>query len=144
MLVNGLWKQYEDGELRPAVNAKVRTPDGSWKEVSFLLDAGADRTIIEEGLLSLLSPLVLPADESSKLSGIGGKADFALVQTVLGLVRNDGGTSIVNGPFGIFTDPANSDLSVLGRDVTNNFDVIYSFLKLEVLLLYPPHGYTVQ
>jgi hypothetical protein len=144
MLVKGYWKLHEDGELRPVVDANVQTPDGRWKAVTFLLDAGADRTIIEEGLLFLLGPLVLPADESSKLSGIGGKTDFAFVQTILEFTRDDGKPSTVNGPFGIFTNPENSDLSVLGRDVTNNFDVIYSFPKREVLLLHPPHGYTVK
>jgi hypothetical protein len=144
MLVKGHWKLCEDGELRPVVEAKVRTPGGGWKALTFLLDAGADRTILEERLLFLLNSLVLPADESSKLSGIGGKADFALVQTVLEFTRDDGKPSIINGPFGIFTDQENSDLSVLGRDVTNNFDVIYSFPQQEVLLLHPPHRYVIQ
>ena len=39
---------------------------------------------------------------------------------------------------------ANVAVSVLGRDVTNNFDVIYSFPRREVMLLAPPHTYQVQ
>jgi hypothetical protein len=50
----------------------------------------------------------------------------------------------VQGPFGAFTDPISSDISVLGRDVTNNFDVIYSFSQRQVTLLAPPHGYQIQ
>jgi hypothetical protein len=30
-------------------------------------------------------------------------------------------------PFGIFIDPTSSDISVPGRDVTNNFDMLYSY-----------------
>ena len=51
---------------------------------------------------------------------------------------------IVNGPFGVFTDPTSSDISVLGRDVTNNFDVIYSYPKRQVTLLARPHSYQIQ
>jgi hypothetical protein len=50
----------------------------------------------------------------------------------------------VSGAFAVFASPESSDVSVLGRDVTNNFDVIYSFPRREVLLLAAPHGYVVQ
>jgi hypothetical protein len=40
-------------------------------------------------------------------------------------------------------DPAASDLCVLGRDVTDNFDLILSRRRDEVLLLAPAHYYQV-
>jgi len=50
---------------------------------------------------------------------------------------------IVRGKFTAFTDPLTTDLSVMGRDVLNNFDVIVSRPNSEVLLLAPRHGYQV-
>jgi hypothetical protein len=49
----------------------------------------------------------------------------------------------VLGEFAGFTDPSASDQSILGRDVLNNFDVIISKPREEVLLLSPRHRYDV-
>lgn len=78
------------------------------------------------------------------MGGVGGKVECFFVQTRLALERHDGELVIINGPFGVFADPRSSDIPVLGRDVTNNFDVIYSFPKRQVLLLALPHSYQVQ
>lgn len=109
----------------------------------FLLAAGADRTVFDARFLAVLSPLALPAAQAPALGGVGGPVRCLFVQTRIAFVRNDGKQVIVAGPFGGFTDPASSDVSVLGRDVTNNFDVIYSFLQHQVTLLAPPHGYQI-
>ena len=58
-------------------------------------------------------------------------------------MTDDGGPVIVRGKFTAFTDPLTTDLSVMGRDVLNNFDVIVSRPNSEVLLLAPRHGYQV-
>jgi hypothetical protein len=42
------------------------------------------------------------------------------------------------------TDPTATDLSILGRDVLNNFDMILSHRCNEVLLLAPNHQYRVE
>ncbi len=94
--------------------------------------------------MPLLRPLVLPENEAPKLSGVGGAVECLLLGTRLGFTRDDAKLISINGSFGIFTDLHSSDISVLGRDVTDNFDVIYSFPKREVLLLAMPHSYMVQ
>ena len=43
-----------------------------------------------------------------------------------------------------FTDPAAADLSILGRDVLDHFDVIVSRRRNEVLLLATNHRYQIQ
>lgn len=144
MRVEGHWIESDDGVVRPIIKGFVQLPKGDWYGVAFLLDAGADRTVFEARLLTLLAPLVLPEDQALQLGGVGGQARCLAVQTRLAFERQDGIKVPINGPFNVFTDQASSDLSILGRDVTNNFDVIYSFRKNEVLLLYPPHGYVVQ
>lgn len=119
--------------LRPAVDAKVQTPAGTWQPVVFLLDAGADRTLFHARFLALLSPLALLSSEKPKLDGVGGRAECLFVQTRLAFTR-DGKELTVKGPFAVFTDSASSDVSVLGRDVTNNFDVIYSYPQQQVIM----------
>lgn len=47
------------------------------------------------------------------------------------------------GEFLGLTDPAASDLCVLGRDVTDNFDLILSRRRGDVILLAPTHEYRV-
>ena len=144
MQIEGRWHPFWDTGIRPIVEAKIQVADGQWKSVMFLLDSGADRTVIDASLLHLLAPLSLPEEESLQLGGIGGNADCQFVQTVLAFDRNDGKQIKVNGTFAVFTNMASSDISILGRDITNNFDVIYSFPQREVLLLASPHSYTVQ
>jgi hypothetical protein len=49
----------------------------------------------------------------------------------------------VRGELMGLTDPNASDLCVLGRDVTDNFDLILSRRRGDVLLLAPTHQYQV-
>ena len=144
MRVEGRWHLFDDGVLRPVIDAFVQTAAGTWQSLMLLLDAGADRTVLEARLLSMLEPLAVPADQAPELGGVGGKANCIFVRTRLGFVRDDGRLVNVLGPFGVFADLTSSDVSILGRDVTNNFDVIYSFPQGEVMLLAPPHRYEIH
>lgn len=144
MLIKGRWNHFSDGAIRPVIDAQVQAADGRWQKVTFLLDSGADRTVFDAGLLYLLAPFALPDEQAPQLGGIGSEVECKLVQTVLMFERDDNKTIKVNGTFSLFTDATSSDISILGRDVTNNFDVIYSYPQREVLLLASPHSYAVQ
>ena len=144
MRVEGRWHLFDDGILRPVVDSFVQTAEGTWQVAMLLLDAGADRTVFEARLLTVLQTLAVPGDEAPELGGVGGKAACIFARTRIGLVRDDGRLVSVQGLFGVFTAVSSSDVSVLGRDVTNNFDVIYSFPRREVMLLAPRHTYQVQ
>jgi len=144
MRVDGRWHLFKDGVVRPVIDAEVQTPTGAVEAVVFLLDAGADRTVFDASFLPLLAPFALPAAQSPQLGGVGGRVGCVFVQIRLSFKRDDGKRVTVRGPFGVFTDPASSDVSVLGRDVTNNFDVIYSYPKRQVTLLAPPHDYEIK
>ena len=50
----------------------------------------------------------------------------------------------VSGSFGVFTEGESADLSVLGRDVTNNFSVIYDYPGQVIALLALPHSYEIK
>ncbi|MGH9959953.1 MAG: hypothetical protein ACREBC_22990 [Pyrinomonadaceae bacterium] len=119
MRVNGQWLPGEDAVLRPIVPGVVRLADGGWLEVSFLLDAGADRTVFSARFLHRLQELETAGPEQMLLSGVGGAANSITVETAIGFVRDDGRLVTVRGSFGVFTEGESADLSVLGRDVTN-------------------------
>jgi hypothetical protein len=144
MRVNGEWLECDDSVIRPSIQGPVRIADGQMIEVTFLLDAGADRTVFSVDLLALLRPLATGENEQIHFAGVGGEVGSITVQTVIGFERDNGQLITVRGAFGVFTLSESSEMSVLGRDVTNNFDVIYSFPRREVILLAPPHGYQVQ
>ena len=109
----------------------------------FLIDSGADRTVFSAAFLAKLQlPLHAPP-AGFALAGISGESAYAMVATALEFTRDDGGPARVRGEFAAFTDPAATDLSILGRDVLDNFDVILSRRRGQVLLLAPNHQYQV-
>ena len=144
MRIDGRWHLFKDGVLRPVVDGAVQTPSGTWQPVMFLLDAGANRTVFDSRFLSLLLSVALPGDETPELAGVGGKVDCIFIQTRLAFVGVDGKRATVKGPFGVFGDPDSSDVSILGRDVTNNLDVIYSYPRRLVTLLSAPHDFQID
>ena len=143
MRIVGDWFLFDDGESRPILRAKLRTNRGTTVTEQFLVDTGADRTVLTAALLHQLALPVQPPPTDERLLGIGGAAAYVMVESVIELTRDDGGPVAVRGQFAAFTDPGATDLSVMGRDVLNNFDVIVSRPKSEVLLLAARHRYQV-
>lgn len=144
MLIAGEWRACDDEITRPMVRAKVQAADGAFHVEFFLVDSCADRTVLSADSLSKLGFPGTPAPGGTGLQGIGGVSAYLLIKSVLEFTRDDGGPVHVRGEFAAFTDPAATDLSILGRDVLNNFDVILSHRRNEVLLLAPNHEYRVQ
>lgn len=139
MRVNGEWLLCEDGAVKPIIQGFVLLANGQWYEVAFLLDAGADRTVFSDDFLDLLSPLATPQAKPLGLAGIGGVTNAITIETSLGFTRDDGKLVTVRGAYGVFAENSGTDLSVLGRDVTDNFGVIYDYPNLTIALLAPPH-----
>src|SRR5574341_1114368 len=54
MLIAGEWKLRDDGVMRPIVRARVLGSDGSLVAEDFLIDSGADRTVLSATLLARL------------------------------------------------------------------------------------------
>jgi len=135
MRIVGDWFLLEDGESRPMLRAKVATGRGGTLAEQFLVDTGADRTVFSAALLEQLALPVESAPPDERMLGIGGGAPHVVVEIAIELTRDDGGPAVVRGKFAAFTDPRTTDLSVMGRDVLDNFDVIVSRPRSEVLLL---------
>jgi hypothetical protein len=110
----------------------------------FLIDCCADRTVLGADLLKKLGLPMTQAPAGMTLQGITGGCGFVVVRTVVKLPCDDGGTANMRGEFAAFTDPAATDLSILGRDILNRFDLILSYQRKEVLLLATNHRYRVE
>jgi hypothetical protein len=126
------------------MRAQVIGGDGTPRGENFLIDSGADRSVFSAALLERLRLPARNAQPDFTLSGIGGTSEFVLITTVIEFIRDGGRPVQVRGEFAGFTDPAATDLSVLGRDVLDNFDLILSRRRNEILLLAPNHQYRVE
>jgi hypothetical protein len=143
MVIVGKWIVASDGITRPMVLVRVTGAEGLHTEERFLVDTAADRTALSADLLKKLQ---LPGNHTAagvSLQGIGGASPFVVVTTALEFRREDGGVARVRGEFAALTDPAATDLSILGRDVLDHFDVITSRRQNAVLLLAGNHQYQV-
>lgn len=144
MQINGKWLLCDDGEIRPVIEGLVRQADGQWLEAPFLLDAGADRTVFSPDLLEHLHALEVIDFDGGSLAGVGGQVKTITIETEIGFIRDNGRPVQVRGTFCVFTESGSTDMSVLGRDVTNNFSVIYDYPNHVVALLAPPHSYNIN
>jgi hypothetical protein len=143
MLIRGEWWTCDDGASRPTVRAWITDAEGGSFRERFIVDSGSDRTVFRALLLESMRFSTAASEPGLILVGIGGSSGFQSVSAVLEFLRDDGELARVRGRYSVFTDPAATDMSILGRDVLDNFDVILSRPRNEVLLLAPNYRYRV-
>ncbi|HTE18067.1 MAG TPA: hypothetical protein VK689_06765 [Armatimonadota bacterium] len=141
MLFNGEWYLCSDGVRRPVIRSEVLAQDGTWTPTFFLVDTGADRTVLSGAVLAILG---LPVIGFERLGGVGGIAHSVVVETQIRLTRENGGKVLFHGQFAAFSEVEALDMSVLGRDVTGLFAMIVDAPGDVVCLVGPGHGYSVQ
>ena len=144
MLIAGEWQVGDDGVTRPIVRVKVFGVSGRPVTDDFLIDSGADRMVFSATLMAQLRLPTRSAQPGLTLSGIGGESAFVVVTAVIEFLRDEGGPVRVRGEFAGFTDPTATDLSILGRDVLDHFDVLLSRRRNEILLVAPRHRYRIE
>ena len=140
MLVPGEWLECDDGIVRPVMRGEVLRADGGWEPDIFLLDTGADRTVLC-GAIS--AALAVPTSDAGRLGGIGGVTGAVSMQTQVRLTKGDGRPIILRGEYAALTDPAALDMSVLGRDVTGLFAVVVDCPGNYVALVSQRHTYHI-
>jgi len=143
MRIVGKWHTCEDGTIRPVVDVTVSNGSDRAALEVFLVDSCADCTVLSAQLLQKLQLTGKPATPGLYLKGISGAGNYVIVNPVLEFLRVDGGPARVRGEMAAFTDPTATDLSILGRDVLDHFDVIISRRRNDVLLLAGNHHYQV-
>jgi hypothetical protein len=144
MRIVGKWHRCDDGTARPIVETTL--PDAAGQPVfeRFLVDSCADCTVLSADLLSKLKLASKSSSADVSLKGISGAGAHVVVNTIVEFLRAEGGPARVRGEMAAFTDPTATDLSILGRDVLDHFDVIISRRRDEVLLLSGNHHYHVS
>ena len=140
MLISGEWYLFPDDILRPVLRGEVLSASGEWISVPVLVDTGADRTVLTAAVLSASTLPVLGAEEA--ISGLGGVVD-SVIDTIIQFIRETSAPVLFRGDFAAVTDATALDISVLGRDITDNFRVIVDRQRNAVYLLGQRHSYNI-
>ena len=143
MVIGGVWRLEEDGVTRPIIEVEVAASAGTPINEWFLVDTGADCTVFTSRLLAKLALHPEATQAGSLLQGLGGDSDSVTVQSTLAFQTMDGKRIAVRGTFTAAIGATTLDMSILGRDVLANFDVVISRRRNEVLLVAGNHGYAV-
>jgi hypothetical protein len=141
MRLNGHWLLCPDNIVRPVFRGEVSTQAGVRVQALFLADPGADRTVLSANILTALGSQASSATQ--ELGGGGGHTTAVLVDAVIEMSRDDGGTAVFRGRFAALSDAESLDMSVLGRDISNLFALIIDRPNDLVCLLGQGLGYTI-
>jgi hypothetical protein len=139
MYISGTWFLGADGLARPVIHGQLLTGHGTWIAAPFLVDTGADRTVLSAGLLQTLDLPHRVAEE--RLGGLGSVVPFVVVDTQMRVAQEGGGPIVFRGAFAAVTAHDALDMSVLGRDITNRFAVIVDYPAQRVCLVGQRHAY---
>lgn len=123
------------------IRGELLTAAGQWEAVEFLVDTGADRTVLSADALRKLGLTSLEPEED--ISGLGGITRSVVVETKLHLVRETGTPVLFNSRLSAVTDPTALDACVLGRDIMDLFAVIIDRPQNVVCLLGQQHRYVI-
>jgi predicted aspartyl protease len=141
MLVRGVWHQCDDGIIRPVIQAEIAAHDNSWWKAPFLLDTGADRTVLSADVVAALR--LEPIERDNRIGGLGGVMSSITLETQIRLTHDEIGKVLLRGQYVGVTSKDILDMSILGRDITNLFVVLVDWSQKTVCLLAQPHSYTI-
>lgn len=142
MRIDGQWLLCDDGVMRPVISGEILAGNGSWERSEFLVDTGADRTVLSAATLAKLGLQAVAVQEG--ISGVGGIVDAVIVATQIQLTHEDAGNVVFRGQYAAVTELEALDISVLGRDITDLFAVIVDRLHDVVCLLGQRHRYSIE
>lgn len=81
MRISGEWFECDDGYVRPVVRGAILNIRGGWEPAPFLVDTGADCSVLSAAILEVLGLDTSPSAE--RLGGVGGIAPSVRITTVL-------------------------------------------------------------
>jgi hypothetical protein len=141
MLLSGRWQLLPSGDLIPVVLAEVANRHGSWSPARFLIDSGAEITVVTPFVWRSLDFRSSP--EQVQIHGAHGPAPALRVRT--GFQVGPPGEPLA---FEVWVHLIQSedaiDLCLLGRNVLNHFSLLLDRPQESVLLLRGPHRYRVE
>jgi len=142
MRINGEWLECDDGCVRPVVRAEVERADKGWEFAVFLVDTGADCTVLSAVLNDSLGIAGHLAE--SRLGGVGGTTPASQVSTRLRMPRENGGFATFRGGFLASPELESMDMNVLGRDILDMFALVVDRQADVVAIIGARHGYSIH
>ncbi|MBI3756962.1 MAG: aspartyl protease family protein [Deltaproteobacteria bacterium] len=142
MRIDGRWLLCDDGFVRPVVRGEILASNGSWLSAEFLVDTGADCTVISALILEALR--LPPAAAQGCLGGVGGVAESITVETQIRFSRETGSKVLFRSQYAAFSQVELLDMCILGRDVTDLLAVVVDRPRDVVCLLGQRHRYTIE
>lgn len=142
MRIDGHWLLCQDGALRPVIKVEVESTSRELIEMDFLVDSGADRTVLSAAALfdSGLPAIITP---ELQLSGIGGTTQMVEVETALVFTADGGRPITFRSRFAAVTAFEALDMSIIGRDILNRFALIMDRPGDTICLLGQRHRYAI-
>jgi hypothetical protein len=142
MRIDGEWLDCLDGETRPIIRGEILLDSGHWLQLLLLIDTGADRTVLSANVLQAFQ--LTSARAAKPIGGVGGVVQTVEVSSQIRLYREDGTAFTIRGGFSAVTSPDALDISVLGRDVLDQFTLIVDRAMEVVVLLAGQHSYSIH
>jgi Aspartyl protease len=142
MRLDGQWLLCDDGVMRPVISGEILAGNSFWEKIEFLLDTGADRTVLSAVTLAKLN--LQPVAMQEGISGLGGMADAVSVPTQIRLTHEAAGKVVFRGQYAAVTELEALDISILGRDITDVFAIIVDRFHDVVCLLEQRHRYSIE
>lgn len=143
MIVRGAFVLTLRGVVEPRVRAWVRATDGTWHPVPFTLDCGADTTTLPAQYIAYLGLDLSTMTVRTNLGGVGsGGLPYVEYATTLRFVV---GSEQCDFPLtvAVFTNPADLDVPLLGRDILDQLTLILDRPRDTILLLPGPETYAL-
>lgn len=132
------------GAYRPFITAWVYSFSEKWVKFSFLVDSGADETFLHHRSIDILNIDTSHLNVRTDVGGIGGSGvPYFRWETRLKILSTEGIGRLFSGEVNVFLDPHASRVPILGRDVLDNFAVIFDRMKSQVTLLEHPDSYKI-
>jgi hypothetical protein len=143
MKFDGVWIADERGVTCPVLTGAVRDDEGIVHPVPFLVDTGAELTVLSYDAVSLLEGDSIQASGYALESISGASASLRVATTVW--FRNSIGQMIpFRGEFAGCADPLGMNMSLLGRDILREFALIVDRPRTVICLLTGRHTYSIQ
>lgn len=142
MQINGGWRVDTDGVLRPLLPARLAVA-GEELPVVFLVDTGADRTVLGSAFAEVLRPFQMPTPVGT-LGSAAGEVESFTAEVRLLFTDAEGRDVAFTLSSAVLTNPDQANLSLLGRDVLDYFAVICDREHDVVALIRRPHTYSIH
>ncbi len=142
MRINGECYLCDDDVVRPVIRGEVLNANGFWEPVLFLVDTGADRTVLSAAIFDVLG--FQPIERAKNIGGVGGVVESVVIKTKVRFDRDDGNKVLFRGEYAAFTELEVQDISVLGRDILQFFALIFDQRAGVVCLLSQRHRYLIE